>query len=151
MTDIEVRAALNDRQVFGLTLYGEARGEKDEGRRAVANVIHNRLLAGRWGKSYRSVCLWPWQFSCWRPVGGPANYAVVMAMGRALLDPAPTVLPASLRACVALADKAMAGELEDSTRGAIYYLTEALYATAPPTWSLKVTRTAQIGAHVFFK
>lgn len=150
MTDQEVKSALNDRQVLGLTLYGEARGCDDAGRRAVASVIGNRLKTGRWGKTYRSVCLWPMQFSCWQPIGGAANYAVVMAQARNLLGPTPAVLPASLRACIAIADLAIAGKLEDSTAGATNYLTEILYANHPPTWALRMHQTVRIGGHLFF-
>ena len=148
--DPAVKAALNDRQAFALTVYGEARGERQCGREAVAAVVRNRLRTGRWGKSYHSVCLWPAQFSCWWPNGGLANYAVVMAMARCLLDDVPTVLPASLRACIAIADKAMAETLEDPTGQATHYLTEALYSTHPPAWALRLTMTTKIGAHVFF-
>lgn len=151
MTDAEVRAALNGRQAFGLTLYGEARGLKDAGRRAVASVIVNRRASGRWGQSWRSVCLWPAQFSCWLVAGGAANYAVVMAMARALLDPAPTVLPASLRSCLAIADLAMAGTLDDTTQGADHYLTETLYASHPPAWAIRMTPTVRVEGHLFFR
>lgn len=150
MTDEQIRAALSDRGVVGLTLYGEARSEPAIGRTAVASVIRNRLLSGRWGKSYRAVCLAPAQFSCWKPVGGPANYRVVMATARALVEESPT-LPASLRACLEIADKAIAGTLPDPTHGALYYLTGMLYRTAPPSWALKCEMTAEIGRHVFLK
>lgn len=151
MTDTEVRAALNDLQALSLTLWGEARGCDDAGRRAVANVISNRLATGRWGASWRSVCLAPWQFSCWQSAGGAANYAAVMTMARLLLAPVPSVWPASLQACVALAEQALAGTLADTTRRATHYLTTALYATHPPTWALRMTQTVQIGPHLFFR
>jgi len=151
MTDAEVRGAVNDRQCLSLTLFGEVRGEHEEGRRAVASVIANRLATGRWGKTWRSVCLWPWQFSCWQPQGGAVNYALVMLMARSLLDPEPSVLPAALRSCVALADLAIAGQLPDTTGGATHYLTTALYADHPPTWAKQLQQTVVIGRHVFFK
>ncbi len=45
------------------TLYGEARGEPEEGRRAVAHVFVNRYRDGRWGGSLGEVCQWPAQFA----------------------------------------------------------------------------------------
>lgn len=52
--------------ILACTLWGEARGEKEEAVEAVAQVILNRAEHPRWwGKDVRSVCLKPWQFSCW--------------------------------------------------------------------------------------
>jgi spore germination cell wall hydrolase CwlJ-like protein len=151
MTDLEVRAALNDLQAFGLTGYGEVRGESDAGRRAFVSVVVNRVKTGRWGHTFKSVCLWPAQFSCWLAIGGAANYACVMSVARVLVGPDPHILPASLKACLALADLAMAGKLEDTTGGATNYLTELLYANHPPTWALHMKQTARIGGHLFFR
>ena len=149
MTDAEVRAALNNRQAFSLTDYGEARGEPEIGRVAVAHVIDNRVKAGKWGPTHKAVCLWPAQFSCWQPVGGAMNYAVVMAMARDFLGDRPVALPASLQRCVEIADAVIAGKSADPTGGACFYLTHTLYATDPPKWALAMTMTVQIGEHVF--
>ena len=54
-------------EIAARTLYGEARAEPEEGQRAVARVLVNRMRDGRWGKNLWSVCLWPFQFSCWLP------------------------------------------------------------------------------------
>ena len=152
VSDLATQKALNDRQAFGLTLYGEARGEPQTGRVAVAGVIQNRLADGRWGTNFRSVCLWPWQFSCWKPEGGSANYAVVMAMARALLEGGEDlVLPAALKSCLAIADQALAGTLADTTNGATHYLTELLYASHPPSWAVVMEQTARIGGHLFLR
>ena len=45
------------------TLYLEARGEGEQGIKAVASVIYNRAK-GDSGK-FKAVCLKPFQFSCW--------------------------------------------------------------------------------------
>ena len=45
------------------TLYLEARNESERGLRAVATVIYNR--AKNTGKTFETVCLQPFQFSCW--------------------------------------------------------------------------------------
>ena len=49
--------------VIADTLYLEARGEGEEGIKAVATVIYNRAIAKH--KSYKQICLQPKQFSCW--------------------------------------------------------------------------------------
>lgn len=56
--------ALNDLTVLTGTLYGEARGCSETAQQDVAQAILNRYHSG-WGSSVKSVCLAPWQFSCW--------------------------------------------------------------------------------------
>ena len=52
-------------EVVAATLYHEARGEGEEGMRAVASVIYNRAHQKRWKKlGYSGVCLQKKQFSC---------------------------------------------------------------------------------------
>jgi N-acetylmuramoyl-L-alanine amidase len=67
---------LTELQIFACTLYGEARSEQTEGIIAVACVIRNRVHdpKGRWPKTYKGVCLQPWQFSCWKVEGGEGNH-----------------------------------------------------------------------------
>ena len=76
---IIIKTMNNARNIFGLvavflaatanagtvanTLYLEARGEGERGVRAVASVIYNRSIST--GKDFESVCLKPFQFSCW--------------------------------------------------------------------------------------
>ena len=56
----------DDLDIAARTIWGEARGEGPEGMRAVAHVIANRATKGGWwGDTLWSVCLKPWQFSCW--------------------------------------------------------------------------------------
>lgn len=63
---------LDDMEIMAKTIYGESRGELSyvkagiAGLICVGNVIFNRLKKGGWfGKTIRSVCLKPFQFSCW--------------------------------------------------------------------------------------
>jgi hypothetical protein len=59
---------LDDKQIMGLTIYGEARGEIDEGKIAVGTVILERVDKQGWmGKTIQEVCLKPYQFSCYLP------------------------------------------------------------------------------------
>jgi N-acetylmuramoyl-L-alanine amidase len=56
-----------DKDTMTRTLWGEARGEPQEGQIAVAWVIRTRALwePTWWGYGVRGVCLKPKQFSCW--------------------------------------------------------------------------------------
>lgn len=57
------------RDIIIRTVWGEARGEGAPGQIAVAWVIKNRVdrfPGSWWGKTYKDVCLHPWQFSCWK-------------------------------------------------------------------------------------
>ena len=48
------------------TVWGEARGEPDEGKAAVAHVVMNRArYGGRYGDGIEGVCRKDQQFSCW--------------------------------------------------------------------------------------
>lgn len=118
------------------TLWSEARGEPDEGQRAVAHVLVNRLKDGRWGPTFASVCLASSQFSCWNTTD-PNRKAV------ALLPDADPML-AQLAGFMA---QAIAGDT-DPTGGATHY-----YATSmktAPFWA-KGKPFIRIGRHLFFK
>lgn len=128
--------------IVARTLWGEARGEGREGQEAIANVIMNRVVRARarqggwwWGSDPVAVCRKPWQFSCWNP-NDP---------NRRKLDWVSAKDPIFAR-CLAIAKRALAGELPDRTRGATHYHEQSL---APP-WSLGRTPTTQIGRHVFY-
>lgn len=57
-----------DELIIAKTLYGEARGESLQGKKAVASVIYNRAVK-KYGKAtmqnLSKICLAPKQFSCW--------------------------------------------------------------------------------------
>lgn len=113
------------------TCWGEARGEPEEGQLAVMAVICNRAWTRRWGVSLASVCLAPFQFSCWND-SDPE---------RRLLGGVPDKEPA-LAALSALLDRALAGA--DPTNGALYYRVSTM---ALPTWA---QAPVQIGRHTFY-
>ena len=61
-----MRISEDDLMIMAKTIWGEARGEGRNGQVAVAWVIRNRAEHGGWyGNTIRSVCLHPFQFSCW--------------------------------------------------------------------------------------
>lgn len=134
---------MNEAQlVLAQTMWGEARGEGDEGMRAVANVVMNRTaLGGWWGDEVIAVCKKPWQFSAWnandpnrprmeklRPGGSDAEQA---AFERAYV----------------IAGRAIAGDLPDVTGGATHYHAPSVN----PAWASSLTYIGKIGAHTFYR
>ena len=57
---------LLDHLYFALTLYGEARGENEKSKYAIAWIIQNRFAKKRGGNSYQAIVLRKSQFSCWK-------------------------------------------------------------------------------------
>ena len=140
------------------TLYGEARGELFGGRVAVACVIRNRVEKGGWfGTDFRSVCLKPWQFSCWNR--GDPNRAVIEAV---------TADDAVFAECLEIARQILGGNrghgvpptqeaggappaaprLPDITFGARHYHTDAM--GFPASWGERRQPVIKIGAHLFY-
>lgn len=64
--------------IFALTLLGEFESGGEMGMDDVASVVMNRVKAmAWWGRDIRSVCLWPYQFSCWNK--GPDRDRIMAA------------------------------------------------------------------------
>lgn len=127
------------------TLWGEARGEGWPGLVAVAWVIRNRVETdihgdGKpdwWGESYEGVCRAPRQFSCWADT--PRVHTI-----------APPEMPFAYAAAAAV----LAGDEPDPTKGATHYHTirrPDWAAQWPPAWAARMTETARIGGHVFYR
>ena len=57
----------HDIDILARTIYGEARGEIEEGKRAVGLCILNRYKSKKWfsANTIAEVCQKPLQFSCW--------------------------------------------------------------------------------------
>ena len=57
----------SDVLVMAQTIWGEARGESNEGQYAIGHVIKNRFDSNKWfsADSLEGVCKKKWQFSCW--------------------------------------------------------------------------------------
>jgi len=135
---------MTDRDVVGLTLYGEARGEPLEGQLAVASVLLNRRADGRWGQTFTSVCRAPWQFSCWN-VTDP-NRATLDRLAADLEHG--TVTDAALRRCLWIADGVVAGVLPSTVRAATHYVVATL--SPQPKWAKTGHLVAIIGRHAFY-
>lgn len=139
---------LSDRQAVALTLFGEVRGEGLEGQIAVASVLRNRLLDGRWGRSYAAVCLAPWQFSCWNDAD--PNRPRLDALAAQLADPhAPAPADPALQRCLWLADGLVAGVLPSTVKRATHYYAVAIRET--PRWAKAGALVGRVGNHLFFE
>lgn len=118
------------------TLWGEARGEPDEGVKAVAHVILNRVGDGRWGPNAATVCLAPWQFSSWNEAD--PNRAKILR----LRDD-----DSELARCQSLWGDAHVEP--DPTDGACYYFADTM--AEMPSWAESMIETAHIGHHKFYR
>ena len=127
--------AFND-DIAARTVWQEARNEGLQGMKAVAHVIRNRVADGRWGSTPAAVCLWPMQFSGWRP--SDPNYAPACSLSDS--DP---VLAQCMEAWVASESE------PDPTDNACFYYASSL--ATPPVWAGKMIETTQIGGHIFYR
>jgi N-acetylmuramoyl-L-alanine amidase len=118
------------------TLWQEARGEPDIGRKAVAHVLWNRLRSARWGTTLASVCLWRAQFSGWLP--SDPNFDAACA-----LDDDDPLLQQMLEIVVA------AEKEPDITNGATHYFANSLKTS--PVWALSATYCGTFGHQRFYK
>ena len=157
--------------ILARTIYGEARNEGQSGMIAVANVIMNRVKRSRlnpisialYGRGVIGVCQKKWQFSCWLPMfkswydknyqtaGGKAMIANYNAMKKA------TLADGQFAACLEIAKKAIAGQLQDTIAGSTHYLTRQAYAEdqkagkkTGSAWSYGEKPVAVVGNHYFF-
>jgi N-acetylmuramoyl-L-alanine amidase len=128
--------------VLARTLWGEARGEGEDGMRAVACVVLNRALHaeanGRfwWGSDIIQICQKPYQFSCWNRAD--PNFRKLQAVDQSDL---------AFAAALAIARQALAGGLEDMTDGATHYHARDI----TPYWARGETPCAVIGNHIFYR
>jgi hypothetical protein len=136
-------APVNEEEVrlLAATAWGEARSEGEDGMRAVAHVIVNRV-GDRFGDNLETVILAPKQFSAWnigdpnRPlVQNPERYAT----GGANLE--------TWEAAQRVAREVLSGQSVDPTEGALFYHTRAIR----PWWSRYGEGRTEVGAHVFYR
>jgi len=123
--------------IMARTIYGEARGESEQGQIAVGWVILNRVAKQTWyGKDVVNVCLKSWQFSCWIP--SDANRAKIKSVkiGDPVFDN-----------CRESARKVLTRTIPDPTNGATHYHAKSV----KPSWTHGATLTKTIGNHLFYK
>lgn len=129
-----------DLEIAARTVWGEARGESQQGREAVAWVLRNRVEATtgqfREDVSPADAALKPWHFSVWN--AGDPNRLKMQAL--ALADPV-------LLACLAAVATAWAADRSaDPTGGARHYHAAGI----TPAWAEGRRPSARIGRHLFY-
>jgi spore germination cell wall hydrolase CwlJ-like protein len=127
-------------RLLAATVWGEARSEGEEGMRAVAHVMMNRI-GSRFGENLETVIMTPYQFSVWnrgdpnrRLVSNPDRYATG---GTAL---------ATWEQAQQIAREVLSGQSIDPTGGALFYHTRAVR----PSWASHGVGRQVIGAHIFY-
>lgn len=124
--------------VLSRTIYGEARNQSEAGMAAVAWVVLNRAKNPRWwGKDVISVCMCPWQFSCWN--AGDPNRAIILHVDSN---------DSAYREACRVSQAVLNGDVLDPTDGADSYFAATSKA---PSWSENAVFTVQIGAHRFYR
>lgn len=134
---------IDDIMWLALTIYQEAAGEPDIGKRAVGFAIMNRVKDDRWPGTVSDVVLQAWQFSAWN----------TESVTRRRLDTIRADDPAWL-ACYKEACVAYFGILDDPTNGANSYLNIEVVRQSTgklPRWYQEQKVTAVHGAHTFLK
>lgn len=126
-----------ERDLVIRTMLGEAANQGEVGQAAVANVIRNRQLVGRWGPSATDVVLAPNQFTPWND---RARELMRIPVGSS-----------AYQAAGSLADRVYSGDIPDITGGATHFLNPQTVmqerGRLPPFANGPALR---IGAHVFY-
>lgn len=125
---------LFDLETAARTVWGEARGESQEGRVAVARVIVNRWRADS-SATLEAVCRKPKQFSCWNADDPNAHKARDVQWD-----------DATLRACLSAVLEALDPKRPDPTHGSKHYHVTNMQAW----WASGRTPVVTIGHHHFY-
>ena len=116
---------------IAVAVYHEARGESLEGQMAVAQVIKNRAMSGKYPSDWCGVVKQPWQFSFVRHGQFPS------------VD----VNSEAWRKAVGITRLAVANAVPSVPKECLWY--HANYVA--PRWSNNLQRVEQIGAHIFYR
>ena len=116
---------------IAVAVYHEARGESLEGQLAVAQVIKNRAMSGKYPSDWCGVVKQPWQFSFVRHGQFPS------------VD----VNSEAWRKAVGITRLAVANAVPSGPKECLWY--HANYVA--PRWSNNLQRVEQIGAHIFYR
>lgn len=117
-------------------VYYEAAREPEEGQRAVAQVVLNRVRDQNFPKSVCGVVYQGWERTTGCQFSFTCDGSLLRAPDVALMSNARRV-----------AEDALAGHVEPQVGTATHY--HADYVS--PWWKTGVTRVAQIGAHIFYR
>ena len=100
-------SATTDINMLALCLYREARGEGLDGMTAVACVIHNRVT--KWKQTWKQVIMGKNQFTS-MSVPSDSQFNLV-----------PEISDKLWKAALNIAEMVYTGEVDDPTKGALYY------------------------------
>lgn len=129
----------NDEVLLARMIFGEARGESEQGRIAVAYSAVNRLQnQRRFGRNLHEVILRRSQYTCFNQ--GNANRIQLM-------DPL-RYDAARFRQCLQTARNVLGRRAADPTSGANHYFNPN---HANPSWADRMILTARIGNHNFYR
>ena len=131
---------LEDIMIGARTIYGEARGEKYDGMKAIGHVLINRVARkiGDPDHTIASAALRHRQYSAWNE--GDANRIAMQEAN--VSDP-------TFRKCLSAMIEAL--DEADPTNGARHYMTAARLAQGwPKSWGPERKPVARIGDHLFF-
>lgn len=129
---------MNEEDILTLarTVWGEARGENEAGKKAVICTVLNRFKSGRWyaGKTIAETCKKPWQYSCWNK--GDPNLVKMQTLGYVELKPYIELIKT-------------VEEEGDITHGATHYYNPT--ACLKPKWAIGSQPCYVCGSHLFFR
>ena len=127
--------------LLAMLIYGEGRGESVEGQIAIGNVVRNRVMHPNWwGRSWRTVMLKPYQFSCF--LEDDPNLPKMMEAWHNRCE------NYSMKQAAWIALGIIDHRLRDNSREATHYYSTSIM---PPKWALGHEPVVQIGNHKFFK
>lgn len=129
---------LSDVDLLSRCIWGEARGERIDGKLALAHVVLNRVRAqSYYGGSIKDVILKPRHFSCFN--ANDPNLSKILNLTPSSPD---------LSFCRAVAELALQdGLTNDPTQGATHYHT----VNVNPSWAPKLRFLCRIGSHLFYR
>ena len=128
--------SMRDLEIWAKTVYGEARGEGQEGMQAVAWVVKNRALARK--QKILEVCLATKQFSCWNT--DDPNFSVLASQRF-------NVNTTEFIQCVEACFETLCPGSVDITAGSDHYHADYI---RKPKWALDKTPAVKIGRHLFY-
>lgn len=131
---------LSDQDIIAKTAWGEARGLGREGMWATISTLQNRVSSGVswWGNTLRSVCIHPWQYSCWN--ANDPNRPKLLSV---------TTDDPQYAIAMSLAADALDGSLADITGGGDSYYASSV--SSIPKWADGLSPCFELGNQLYFR
>ena len=127
----------SDVLVMAQTIWGEARGETNEGKYAIAHVIKNRFDSKKWfsADTLEGVCKKKWQFSCWNE-GDPNK------------EKREQLTHGDIKDFVDIANNVLNGHHDSNVGKSTHYYADYI---KEPDWAEGKTPITTIGVHHFYE